>query len=141
MQVVLIAIAVMAPFPPASTQEQISDWPNRTVTVVVGYAAGGNIDVMARMASKQLSETLKQSFVVENRVGAGGAIAASYVAQAAPDGYTLLFAAAPQLAAVPQIQKVNYDPMKDFAPVSVSFPKITSGRIDDAVQPRSEWRQ
>jgi tripartite-type tricarboxylate transporter receptor subunit TctC len=119
MQVALIAIATMALFASASAQAQIADWPNRTVTVVVGYAAGGNTDVMARMASKQLSEELKQSFVVENRVGAGGAIAANYVAQAAPDGYTLLFAAAPQLAVVPQIQKVNYDPMKDFAPVSV----------------------
>ena len=72
-----------------------TDWPAKAVTVVVGYAAGGNTDVMARMASKKLSEDLKQSFVVENRIGAGGALAAAYVAQAAPDGYTLFFAAAP----------------------------------------------
>jgi tripartite-type tricarboxylate transporter receptor subunit TctC len=89
------------------------------VTVVLGYAAGGNTDVMARMASKSLTESLKQSFVVENRVGAGGALAAAYVAQAAPDGYTLFFAAAPQIAIVPQLQKVNYDPRKDFVPVSI----------------------
>jgi tripartite-type tricarboxylate transporter receptor subunit TctC len=96
-----------------------TDWPAKPVTVVVGYAAGGNTDVMARMASKKLSEDLKQSFVVENRIGAGGALAAAYVAQAAPDGYTLFFAAAPQIAIVPQLQKVNYDPSKDFVPVSV----------------------
>src|SRR5712672_2651299 len=96
-----------------------TDWPAKPVTVVVGYAAGGNTDVMARMASKKLSEDLKQSFVVENRIGAGGALAAAYVAQAAPDGYTLFFAAAPQIAIVPQLQKVNYDPKKDFVPVSV----------------------
>lgn len=96
-----------------------TDWPAKPVTVVVGYAAGGNTDVMARMASKKLSEDLKQSFVVENRIGAGGALAAAYVAQAAPDGYTLFFAAAPQIAIVPQLQKVNYDPNKDFVPVSV----------------------
>jgi Tripartite tricarboxylate transporter family receptor len=83
-----------------------TDWPAKPVTVVVGYAAGGNTDVMARMASKKLSEVLKQSFVVENRIGAGGALAAAYVAQAALDGYTLFFAAAPQIAIVPQLQKV-----------------------------------
>jgi tripartite-type tricarboxylate transporter receptor subunit TctC len=111
---VMLVASLLAP---ASVHAQ--DWPSKPVTVVVGYAAGGNTDVMARMASKKLSEDLKQSFVVDNRIGAGGAIAASYVAQAAPDGYTLFFAASPQIAIVPQIQKVNYDPMKDFAPVSI----------------------
>ena len=102
-----------------TTLARATDWPAKPVTVVVGYAAGGNTDVMARMASKKLSEDLKQSFIVENRIGAGGALAAAYVAQAAPDGYTLFFAAAPQIAIVPQLQKVNYDPKKDFVPVSV----------------------
>jgi tripartite-type tricarboxylate transporter receptor subunit TctC len=74
---------------------------------------------MARMASGKLAADFKQSFVVENRVGAGGALAAAFVAQAAPDGYTLLFGAAPQIAVVPRVQKVNYDPAKDFVPVSV----------------------
>ena len=114
-----LALAAAGWFAPASAYAQATDWPTRSVTVVVGYAAGGNTDVMARMASKTLSEELKQSFVVDNRVGAGGAIAATYAAQAAPDGYTLFFAASPQIAIVPQIQKVNYDPKKDFAPVSI----------------------
>src|SRR4051812_47321612 len=74
---------------------------------------------MARMASKHLSDSLKQTFVVDNKVGAGGAIAATFVAQAAPDGYTLLFGAAPQIAVVPKIQPVRYDPHKDLVPVSV----------------------
>ena len=73
----------------------------------------------ARMASRSLSEALGQSFVVDNRIGAGGALAAAYVAQAAPDGYTLFFAASPQIAIVPRLQKVGYDPVKDFAPVSI----------------------
>jgi tripartite-type tricarboxylate transporter receptor subunit TctC len=97
---------------------QSVDWPSRPVAVIGPYAAGGNNDIMARLASQWLSERLNQRFVVENRVGAGGALAATYVAQAAPDGYTLLFAASPQIGLVPYVQKVNYDPIKDFVPVS-----------------------
>jgi tripartite-type tricarboxylate transporter receptor subunit TctC len=97
---------------------QSVDWPSRPVAVIGPYAAGGNSDIMARLASQWLSERLNQRFVVENRVGAGGALAATYVAQAAPDGYTLLFAASPQIGLVPYVQKVNYDPIKDFVPIS-----------------------
>jgi tripartite-type tricarboxylate transporter receptor subunit TctC len=110
------ALALAAILTPAHAQ---TDWPTKTVTVVVPFAAGGNTDVMARMASNHMSNALKQTFVVENRVGAAGALAAAYVAKAAPDGYTLLFGAAPQIAVVPQIQKVGYDPHKDLIPVSV----------------------
>jgi tripartite-type tricarboxylate transporter receptor subunit TctC len=112
------ALLVVAPLASAPAHAQATDWPNRPVTVVVGFAAGGNTDVMARMASKTLTEELKQSFVVDNKIGAGGALAAAYAAQAAPDGYTLFFAASPQIAILPQVQKVNYDPKKDFVPVS-----------------------
>lgn len=114
-----IALLLTALLAPLSARAQAVDWPAKPVTVVVGYASGGNTDVMARMASKSLSEDLKQSFVVDNRIGAGGALAAAYVAQAAPDGYTLFFAASPQIAIVPQVQRVSYDPRKDFAPVSI----------------------
>ena len=115
----LAGLALLAAFAPSAASAQATDWPTKPVTVVVPFAAGGNTDVMARIASQKLADALKQDFVVENRVGAGGAIAATYVAQAAPDGYTLFFAAAPQIAVVPHIQKVNYDPHKDLAPVSV----------------------
>lgn len=114
----LAGLALAAMVAPAAGQGR-TDWPNRTVTVVVPFAAGGNTDMMARLASQRLSEAFSQSFVVENRVGAGGAIAASYVAHIVPDGYTLLFAAAPQIAVLPYVQQVNYDPLKDFTPVSV----------------------
>jgi tripartite-type tricarboxylate transporter receptor subunit TctC len=113
------ALALAALLTPASASAQTAEWPSKPITVIVGYAAGGNTDVMARMASKSLTESLKQSFVVDNRIGAGGAIAATHVAQAAPDGYTVFFAASPQIAIVPQVQKVSYDPRKDFAPVSI----------------------
>ena len=116
---VALMLSLVLPLVPTPLQAQSTDWPTKAVTVVVPFAAGGNTDVMARMASNHLTTALKQSFVVENRVGAAGALAAAYVAQAAPDGYTLLFGAAPQIAVVPRIQKVNYDPLKDLVPVSV----------------------
>ena len=100
------------------THAQETNWPSKTVTVVVGFGAGGATDVMARMASRKLSEDLKQPFVVENRVGGAGNVAATYVARSAPDGHTLFFAASPQIAATPKIQAVGYDPIADFAPVS-----------------------
>jgi tripartite-type tricarboxylate transporter receptor subunit TctC len=115
----IIGIAFAALPALGSATAQTSDWPTRAVTVIVPFTAGGNTDIMARIASQRLAEEFKQPFVVENRVGAGGAIAAGYVAQAAPDGYTLFFAASPQIAVVPFIQKVNYDPIKDFTPVTV----------------------
>jgi tripartite-type tricarboxylate transporter receptor subunit TctC len=115
----LLPLVLATALASGAAQAETADWPSRTVTVVVPFAAGGNTDIMARLASRKLSETLKQNFVVENRLGAGGAIAATYVAQAAPDGYTLFFAAAPQIAVVPNVQKVNYDPQKDFTPVSI----------------------
>src|SRR3954464_107516 len=95
---IALTLAILLPL---LAHAEDAEWPARAVTVVVPFAPGGNTDVMARMASKHLSDSLKQTFVVENKVGAAGAIAATFVAQAPPDGYTLLFGAAPQLAVVP----------------------------------------
>ncbi len=87
--------------------------------LVVPFAAGGNIDVMGRLAAARLSEALGQQFIVENRVGGNGSIAAQEVARAAPDGYTLLWAPTSVIATFPAITKVNYDPVTSFAPVSL----------------------
>lgn len=106
---------------PAVAAAQGSAWPSKTVYVVVGFGAGGVSDRMARVASTSLAEELKQSFVVENRVGGAGSVAATQVARSAPDGHTLFFAAAPQIAIIPKIQDVSYDPIADFAPVSTFF--------------------
>jgi tripartite-type tricarboxylate transporter receptor subunit TctC len=94
-------------------------WPQRPVKLLVPFAAGGNIDVMGRLAAARLSEALGQQFVVENRVGGNGVIAAEAVARATPDGYTLLWAPTSVIATFPAITKVAYDPVKDFAPVSL----------------------
>ena len=93
-------------------------WPQRAVHVIVPFVAGGNTDSQARIMCERLNELLGQPFVVENKVGAGGAIAAEFVAKSAPDGYTLFFAASPQFS-LPLVQKVNFDPFKDFAPISI----------------------
>jgi len=94
-------------------------WPQRPIKVIVPFPPGGVTDAVARIAADWLTQRLGQSVVTENRPGASGAIAAELVARAEPDGYTLLTAAAPQLAIVPHVQKINYDPVKDFAPISI----------------------
>jgi tripartite-type tricarboxylate transporter receptor subunit TctC len=107
-------LAVLLAIPSAQAQS----WPNKPVTVVVPYAAGGNTDGIARMISQRLSEALGQQFVVENRGGGGGALAADFVARAQPDGYTLFVTAAPVFAIVPKMMKVKYDPVQNFTPIS-----------------------
>src|ERR1051325_6073200 len=96
-------------------------YPTRPVTIVVPYAAGGGIDVIARLLAQRLSEHLGQAFVVENRLGAGGVIASSFVARAPPDGYTLLLASDAQFAIqVPLRKNLPYNPVKDFAPIGIA---------------------
>ena len=103
----------------ATFAQSASSWPNKPVRLVVPFAAGGNTDTLARIAAERLSSSFGQPFVVENRVGASGAIAAEFVARAAPDGYTWFVGATPNLLIVPLVQKVNYDGLRDFAPVAV----------------------
>jgi tripartite-type tricarboxylate transporter receptor subunit TctC len=98
---------------------QAQDWPQRPVRIIGPYAAGGNADVLARLTAQWLSDAFKQQFVVENRVGGNGVIAAEAVAHAQPDGYTLMWAVLPPVAIQPSMTKVPYDPVKDFAPISV----------------------
>ena len=95
-------------------------WPQRPVKVIVPFGAGGSTDAQARIISERLSVVLGQPVIVENRPGASGAIAAELVARAAPDGYTLFFSALPQISTVPLVQQVHYDPLRDFAPVSMA---------------------
>jgi tripartite-type tricarboxylate transporter receptor subunit TctC len=95
------------------------DWPSKPVRIIVPYAAGGNSDSMARLAAQRLSEALGQQFIVENRIGANGSIAADTVTRAEPDGYTLLWGVQPTVTVAPVLTKVNFDPIKDFTPISV----------------------
>jgi tripartite-type tricarboxylate transporter receptor subunit TctC len=94
-------------------------WPQKPVKVIVPFPPGGVTDSLARITADWLTQRLGQPVIAENRPGASGAIAAELVARADPDGYTLFSAATPQLAIVPHVQKINYDPVKDFAPISI----------------------
>ena len=96
-----------------------AQWPQKPVKVVVPFPPGGVTDSIARITAEWLTQRLGQPVVAENRPGASGAIAADLVARAEPDGYTLFSAATPQLAIVPHVQKISYDPIKDFAPISI----------------------
>jgi tripartite-type tricarboxylate transporter receptor subunit TctC len=102
----------------ASAQGHAQAWPSRAVRIVVPYAAGGNSDVMARVVAQRLTEHFGQAFIVENRVGANGALAADTVARSPADGYTLLWAVTPPMTIAPAMAKLNHDPIKDFAPIS-----------------------
>jgi len=97
-----------------------ADWPSRPVRVLYPYAAGSAGDIGARLLSQRLEEVFRQPFVVENRVGANGALAAEAVAHAEPDGHTLFYGTLPQIAILPAMNKVPYDPIRDFSPVSAA---------------------
>lgn len=93
-------------------------WPNRPVRVIVPFTPGGATDGMARVTAGKLQEKLGQPFVVENRPGANGAVGGQFVAQAAPDGYTLCFSASIQILARLVMRNPGYDPVADLAPVA-----------------------
>ncbi len=93
-------------------------WPTRAVRMIVAYPAGGSTDIVARLAAERLSQLWGQSVIVENRSGAAGTIGADGVAKAAPDGYTLLMAASPEIAiARSTLRNLPYDPVRDFAAI------------------------
>jgi tripartite-type tricarboxylate transporter receptor subunit TctC len=95
-------------------------YPERLIKLIVPFAAGGPVDVMARLVAQNLSAKFGQSVIVENRPGAGGTLAAKMVAAAEPDGYTLYFASAGSLAISPSLYKnLGYDPIAAFAPVAL----------------------
>ena len=95
------------------------EYPVKPVRIVVGFGAGGPTDVIARIVAQDLTASLGQAFVVENRAGANAIIATEFVARSAPDGYTLLFSSLSLLVnAILLENKVKYDPFKDFAPIS-----------------------
>jgi len=130
----LILGALILALPVASISQQ---WPQKPVRIVVPFPPGGVTDAIARIAADWLGPRLGQPVIAENKPGASGAIAAEYVARAAPDGYTLFMAATPQLAVVPHVQKIPYDPIRDFSPVSIVGASVFGLGINDRLPARS----
>lgn len=113
----VLAVALALAFIRPSSAE---DYPSRTIHLVVGFPPGGINDIVARLIAPKMSEVLGQTVIVENRPGAGGTIGAEHVAQADPDGYTLLLGSVSNLAMASVLYKsLPYDSTKDFAPVAL----------------------
>ena len=94
------------------------DYPTRPVRIIAGFAAGGGVDVTARLIGQWLTDRLGQSFVIENRPGAGGNIGTEVVVNAAPDGYTLLLATVPNAVNASLYEKLNFNFIRDIVPVA-----------------------
>jgi tripartite-type tricarboxylate transporter receptor subunit TctC len=116
----LLSAAAALPLLPAAAGAQAPGGPTRPVRLLVGYAAGGSIDVATRLLAEKLGPAWGQSILVENRAGAGGTIAAAAVARAEPDGHTLLVSAAGELVGAPYtMANMPYDPQRDLTPISL----------------------
>jgi tripartite-type tricarboxylate transporter receptor subunit TctC len=103
-----------------STPAMAQDYPQRQVTIVVPFGAGGSVDIVGRLVAQKLTERLGKPFIVENRPGAGTATATTAVAKSAPDGHTLLFAPSGTFAINPALYKqLAYDPLKDLTMVAL----------------------
>src|SRR3954462_11991246 len=112
----LFALCALA----ASLSVHGQQWPARPVKIIAPFAPGGSADTLGRIVAKNLSEQLKESFVVENRPGAGGVLGSEIVSNAAPDGYTLVVSGIASHVIAPQLpQGTPYDPMKDFTHVAL----------------------
>lgn len=128
LKAIITAITLLLSWQGAGAQ----DYPSRPVKIVVPFAAGSSTDLLARVIGKDLERQLGQPFVVENKAGASGQIAAQAVATAEPDGYTLFVTThTSQAANVSLFKSLPYDPLKDFTPIS----RLTSGQFILAVNP------
>lgn len=116
-QFLFSALAASAGLIVAPTTVEAADYPNRVIRLVVPFAAGGGVDVFARLLAQKLKEKRGVTIIVENRAGANGSIGGALVRNSAPDGYTLLFSAATHVMAKQVMRSPPYDPVADFTPV------------------------
>ena len=128
LQAIAVATALLAGWQQAHAQ----DYPTRPVKIIVPFAAGSSTDILARVLAKDFQQRLGQPFIIENKAGADGLIAAQAVTSAEPDGYTLFVTThTSQAANVSLFKSLPYDPLKDFSPIS----RLTSGQFILAVNP------
>jgi tripartite-type tricarboxylate transporter receptor subunit TctC len=128
MRLLFVAATMLA----TSAIAQDAAWPTRPLRLVAGFAAGGNSDTSARLFAAEMGKRLGQVIVVDNRLGAGGTLASTLVAKAAPDGYTLLWATGAHPATAALYSNLQYDTMKSFSYVStgIEFPLVIAVRAD-----------
>jgi tripartite-type tricarboxylate transporter receptor subunit TctC len=142
MKAIRLGVALILAAAASVAQAQaVSEWPTKTVTVVVPSSPGGGTDTYGRLLAQALTEQLKQSFVVDNKPGASGAIGATAVAQAVADGYTMLVASNSSLGINPVLFKnLQYDVARDFAPVTrgVIAPMVIVAHPDAKVKTLGE---
>jgi tripartite-type tricarboxylate transporter receptor subunit TctC len=116
LKIVLLALWLCVPH---YASAQAPKYPVKPIRMIVGYAPGGGNDIMGRLMAQQITEATGQQVIVENRAGAAQNIAAELVARSPNDGYTLFLSSAALAVNVTLYPKLNYDPVKDFAPVAV----------------------
>ena len=134
-------LAAMLSTAPAITGAQAQVFPSKPVKIVVTTAAGGNTDIAARGVAQRLFAIWGQPVIVENRPGAGGTIAAAFVANAAPDGYTLLYAPDGTFVITPHLySKLSYQPLTSFAPITAVFRTSSVIILSNAV-PAKNFRE
>src|SRR3954468_15282696 len=117
-----LALALIAQHPAGA-----ETYPTRTIKLIVGFAAGGGVDIVARLVAQKMQESFGQNVTGENRPGGTAMRGPDMAAKSAPDGYTLLYAAAGQMSVSPAIYtKIPYQPLKDFVPISMmaSYPLL-----------------
>ena len=115
LQVLLSAFLTVAAL---TLPARADDWPTHPVTIVVPFGAGGNTDMMARLAAQDLSQKFGQNFIIENKPSPGGVLGTREVVGAAPDGYTLLFCASSMITLTPQLETLEFDPVKQLVPIT-----------------------
>ena len=112
---VLLLVAVCTALSTLASTTHAQSWPSRPARIIVPFAPGGGSDLQGRLFAKKFTESMGQSFLVENRGGAGGMVGAELVAKAPPDGYTILFMSA-ALSVNTTLAKLGFNPLKDLAP-------------------------
>jgi len=138
MRYLFVYVAFAAAMPAASAWAQT--YPTKPIRLIVPFAAGGPMDIMSRALGERLTNNLGQQVVVDNRGGAGGSIGAELAARSTPDGYTLLTGHIGTHAInVSLYRKLGYDPLKDFAPVSL-MATLPLGLFVNAAVPASQTR-
>ncbi len=113
-------LVLFAPTAPAQKADPAAGFPNRPVRVIVPFAPGGQPDVFARLVGQKMGESLGQQIVVDNRAGAGGMVGSRIVAEASPDGYTLLSISASHTI-LPAVRKLPFDTRRDFSGISMTY--------------------